>query len=206
MNQSHHNEVEAFCTQLFHNILNPLTVISLEMDNQQRKGPVLQGQMDTIIHHLTHLEYFVSLICENVKSQLFVKKFSVNDEVEQALEIVSYKAKRANVQLLSLLLHEVVLHADKLKFHQLLLEVFLFFLDAAGIPEIPSYEITEKKIEVTLEKKKKDFFLSFAVYGIPFDDEKKKIIEQKFKTEFNANSFTRNGKEKNELVIKFKGI
>lgn len=206
MNQPHGNEVELFCATLFHNILNPLTVISLEMDNQQRKGPVLQLQMDTIIHHLTHLEYFVSMVCENIKPNFFIKKFSVNEEIEQILEILAYKAKRANVQLLSLLLQEVSFHANQLKFHQLLLQTFLFFIEAAGISEIPSYEELDKKIEITLEKKKKDFYISFNISHISFEMEKLLELEKQFQTEFKSRGWMRKEKDMKEWVMRFSEI
>lgn len=161
--------MENFSSTLFHNILNPLTVLSLEIDTYTKRGPTLQNQVDSMIHNLTHLEYFVSLLCEQVRPSSFVKQFSLNEEIETAIDIVSYSAKRKNVQLLTLLLHEIKLTGNQLHFHQLLLDLFEVFLKKAA-----GYEFTlpilkpdtEKVIEITLEKRSKTTGFSLTLSHI----------------------------------------
>lgn len=199
MNQHRSSEIETFSSQIFHNILNPLTVISLQVESEQKKGPLLQNQVDTVIHHLTHLEYFVSLLCENVKQQVFHKKFSVNEEIEQALEIIAYAAKRKHVQILSLLLHEIQYEGNQLKFHQLLLEFFQLFLSKHEDDD----EKNEKRIEITLEKKKLNFYLLFTIHQIEYNQETLSEIKKKFEHEFGVTCTIKENAEKIEFLYKF---
>lgn len=202
MNSGPNHEVENFCSTLFHNILNPLTVISLELDTDQKKIPILQGQVDTMIHHLTHLEYFVSLLCQNIKPNTFIKNFSLNEEIEQALQIVSYKAKRQNVQLVSLLLHEVNIFGDQLKFHEYLIEMLELFLEDSSKNSLLS-ESESKKIEITLEKKKTTISLVFQLFSIPFFSPLFSEIQKRFQQEFSMKILLSKEKNKQKIVCKF---
>lgn len=192
-------EMETFCSTLFHNILNPLTVLSLEIDHQTRKAPTLQTQVDTMIHNLTHLEYFVSLLCEQVRPTSFVKLFSVNEEIETALEIVGYTAKRNNVQLLSLLLQEVTLTGNQLKFHQIILDLFALFLK-----DIPKDQ-TEKTLEITLEKRKKTWSLCFSIINLAVDTEMLKKVDAEIQNEFQGKLEVRELSQRYEVVLRFPG-
>lgn len=163
MTSNPNHEIENFGSILFHHILNPLTVISLELDAEQKKVPMLQEQVDTIIHHLSHLEYFVSLLCHNIKQNTFIKNFSLNEEIENILDILSYKAKKYHIHMVSLLLHEVSIYGDQLRFHEYLMSLFdLFFASPQND------EKNEKRIEVSLEKKKNTIFLTFQIMALPF--------------------------------------
>lgn len=190
-------EMETFCSTLFHNILNPLTVLSLEIDHQTRKAPTLQTQVDTMIHNLTHLEYFVSLLCGQVRPSSFVKTFSVNEEIEMALEIVGYMAKRNNVQLLSLLLQEVSLTGNQLQFHQIILDVLGMFLKNI------SKDTEERTLEITLEKRKKSWSLSFLTTPGTIESEQVKKIEEIIQKEFYGKTEIRESSNSAELILRF---
>lgn len=192
------SEIKNFSSVLFHNILNPLTVLSLEIDHQHTTTPKLQNQVDTMLHYLTHLEYFVSLLCDNVKHHLFYKQISVNTEIEKALEIISYSAKQKRIQILSFFLSEVSLETNQLQFHQILLELFQIFLI-----DTEEDEPIDKKIEITLQKKKTHFYMSFSLFGISYETKKLLEIQDTFKKIYNTTS-TIQPKNKNTLfTLKF---
>ncbi len=185
MSETSLKEMETLSSNLFHNILNPLTVLSLQIDDQFRRGPNMQRQIDAMIHHITHLEYFVSLLCENITPTSFEKKFSVNEEIESALEITSYRAKKNNIQVLSLLLQETSLQGNQLQFHKLLLDLMSIFMNEAKLEENFDIEVVhEKKIEILLEKRKRNSVLIFSVTGIPVHEETLQDLRQLFEYAF----------------------
>ncbi len=206
MNQNNSDELKKVFIQLFHNILNPITVLSLEIDNQQSKTLILQTEINSVIYHITKLEYFVSSLSENFSPFLFIKKFSVNEEIEQLLEITSYLAKQTHVHISSLLLHEVYLHGNQMKFHQSLIQIFELLLFDRDKESKPLFEKKEKKIEITLEKKRDEFLLIFSFENINFDKEKIEkfqIIEQTLHNDFFMKS-TLHKNQKISLVFQSK--
>jgi hypothetical protein len=192
------SEIKNFSSVLFHNILNPLTVLSLEIDHQHTTTPKLQNQVDTMLHYLTHLEYFVSLLCENVKHHLFYKQISVNTEIEKALEIISYSAKQKRIHILSFFLSEVSLETNQLQFHQILLELFQIFLSLTD--DTPR---DNQKIEITLQKKKTHFCLSFSLFGISYETKKLLEIQDTFEKIYNTTSTIQSKNKTILFTIKF---
>ncbi len=200
MNQHNSNEIEKLCIQLFHNVLNPITVLSLEIDNQSNKTLTLQTEINAVIYHITKLEYFVSSISEHVSEQIFFKKFSVNQEIEQILEIISYISQQRNVHISSLLLHEVMFVGNQLKFHQFILQIFELLILASNPHEMVISREKERKIELTLEKKKREFFFTFSLENIGFEKEKM----EKFHTlekNFSSDLFFSTTLEKNKSIL-----
>lgn len=198
MQSNTRSDMKNYSSDLFHNILNPLTVLSLEIDHQHTTTPKLQNQVDTMLHYLTHLEYFVSMLCENVKQHFFYKQISVNTEIQNALEIIGYSAKQKNIQIISIFLSEVSLETNQLHFHQMLLELLHVFLFS---PEPnPSHN---QKIELTLQKKKTHFSICFSLTEILYDTNRFTQIQKKFEKNYSTTFQIKQNSEKSIITLKF---
>lgn len=202
MTSNSNHEIESFGSTLFHHILNPLTVISLELDAEQKKVPILQDQVDTMIHHLSHLEYFVSLLCQNIKPNTFIKSFSLNEEIENIIGILSYKAKKYHVQMVSLLLHEVSIYGNQLKFHEYIMSLFDIFFESAQGEGDTSSSIPTKRIEISLEKKKNTVFLGFETTVLPFSSPNFADIQRGLQQDFGMKILFTKEKLKQKIICK----
>lgn len=149
---------ENFSTELFHEVLNPLTVVSLQLDALQGGKKVdfghLNMHLDKIIHSLRHLEYFVRLLLETNSLPSLV--FSPDKEIRQVIDIVTYRAHKAGVQIIYQKKFIPHLRGDVLLFHQLIMKIVTHF-----IPVSPENQEL-KKLDITLTEKKQTLVISLS--------------------------------------------
>jgi signal transduction histidine kinase len=65
----------------------------------------------------------------------------LNEEIQQAIEILGYKARKAQVDVLFLSTEEIKIWGDSLKFHQVVVNLLSNAIDACQKIELPHKEI-----------------------------------------------------------------
>lgn len=118
----------------FHDLVNPLTAVSLHMEH------IKQGDLkdvEEIEEHITHatqalgrLEKFVEAIRKQLQHVSDHTTFSLTEELLQAVDILGYKARKSSVTIEVDTAQEVSMWGDPLKFHQIALNLLSNAIDA----------------------------------------------------------------------------
>jgi signal transduction histidine kinase len=129
----------------FHDLVNPLTAVSLNIEqlkqNESRDFSEIQINVDQAIKALDQLKHFVFTVNRHVKHKSTESEFSLNEEIQQAIEILGYKARKAQVDVLFLSTEEIKIWGDSLKFHQVVVNLLSNAIDACQKIELPHKEI-----------------------------------------------------------------
>jgi signal transduction histidine kinase len=102
---------------LIHDVANPLTAVSLNLDQLQDKNQsalVTQAQQS-----LQYLERYLDAARKQLKAQDTLMTFLVGDELHQVINILGHKAKQAGVKLQLDISGEPKLFGDAVKFSQI---------------------------------------------------------------------------------------
>ena len=119
---------------VFHDLINPLSAVSL---NLEQISAETSSQVASAKAHLnqaimaTHkMEGLIAGIKKQISREANINIFSLNEEIEQSLEILAYKARRSNVDLKMDSPKELKLQGDALKFSQVVTNLIANAIEA----------------------------------------------------------------------------
>lgn len=193
---------------LFHELANPLTALNLSMEQMSKdcsQNEAYKG-FENNIERATKAARKMGHFLKGVKKQLCHQEerrlFSLNNEIEEVLEIIEFKALRSKVNLIFRANKEFFLYNNSLKFHQVATNLISNAID--------SYDKKEKKsdIVISLKESSTKIFLSVKDGGCGLsDDERSKLFNSFFSTK-NYKKGTGLGLAmvKSIVEINFKGI
>lgn len=133
---THFAEFGKISAGLFHNLLNPLTAVSMavsRLDTSNNKNPLTKQARESVERAInaTHkMEHFIATVRKNIKTEEFLERFSVNTEVHDVLEMIRFKAGRFGVNCIFKPSQEVVMYGNCLKFNQVISNIVSNALDA----------------------------------------------------------------------------
>ncbi len=140
---------------LFHDLINPLNAVSLNMEklkNQTNEGQIQDaaGYVDKAIYTAKKLEDLVTAVRKQLARQENKSVFSLNKEIEYVLDVLSHKALKAKVTVHFESQSEIKMFGDAIKFNQAVLNLVANAID--------SYQGENKgkgarKVEVSLNEK-----------------------------------------------------
>jgi len=147
-------EIGRLTSGLFHDLVTPLSLVSLNLDQlkiQSKKYAGVNFQM-LIKQALTgtrHLENFIISARKQLQNQDIQKSFSLHAEIKQVIQMLAYKARTANIHIVFNRKDTIRQFGNPIKFSQFITNLMLNALDA--------YETIEKKhtprqITITLER------------------------------------------------------
>jgi signal transduction histidine kinase len=163
---------------VFHDLINPLTAISLTMEklkssNRQAildRGEVVSPQVseaseyvDKAVKATKKLEDLVIAVRKQLTRQENNTVFSLNEEIEYVIDVLSYKAQKAGVQIQFLPATTVTFFGDAIKFNQVALNLITNAIDAY---EDIVMGTNKKKIIVVLEEKHNAIVFSVEDFGM----------------------------------------
>lgn len=170
---------------LFHDILNPLTALSLNIQNledvNQKALPEVREAVDRAVRASKRIENSVTAIRKQLRTQESLTAFSPAQEITEALDLLEFKAQKENVALRSDISNEPLsLFGDPIKFYQIAVNLISNAIDSyAEVSHI------KESRNVTAVLKKEGTNLVFEVkdtgVGIPSENEEK-IFEPFFTT------------------------
>ncbi len=127
---------------LFHDLMNPLTAISLNIEKAKQEGVSQErlnesaGYMDKAVLAARKMEDFVGAVRKQIAKEEDLKNFSLAAEISEVMDVLSYKARAADVELKFYPRGEFRVFGDPVKWSQVALNLIANGIDAyADIPK-----------------------------------------------------------------------
>ncbi len=163
---------------LFHDLINPLTAVSLNLEQAKNAGETKQC-VNKAVRAAKKMEDMVTAVRKQLSREENKTLFSVNEEIAQALEVLSHKALKSAVAIRFFSRQEVKTYGDAVKFNQVALNLIANAID--------SYQGKDKNDTrtVTMSLSQNGDTIVFEVkdkgVGIP-EENKSKLFEPFFTT------------------------
>jgi len=153
---------------LFHDLVNPLNAISLNMEKVKNQEGNFVGEtkkyLDKAISATRKMEDFIMAVRKQISKDENKTLFSVNEEVKEVIGVLSYKALKAKVKIVLSSTGSIKTEGDAIKFSQVALNLIANAIDSYGeLGESHGKDHREVKIFLT----DKDGIISLTVkdYG-----------------------------------------
>ncbi len=116
---------------VFHDILNPLSVVALNIKElPSQTTPRLQECVDDAVKASRRIEQFMESLKKQVNVESIHERFSCNKEIEDAIRLFAYKARKHNVMVEFEANENLHLTGNPLKFHQIIANLISNALDS----------------------------------------------------------------------------
>jgi len=125
---------------IFHDLINPLTAVSLNLEQikTEADSKILSAKsyLSQALLATSKMESLISSIKKQISRESVIEDFSLNQESKQIIEILSYKAHRAQVNLKILTNKEIILNNDAIKFGQVITNLLANAIEACDEQEV----------------------------------------------------------------------
>lgn len=119
---------------IFHDLANPLTAISLNLEQVKAHEVPELSETHNYVQQAIEATRKMSKLVEAIRGELHHREgeseFSLNKEINEALNILSYRAKRAHVQLEFKQEADIKLFGSAIKFHQIVTNLVINAIEA----------------------------------------------------------------------------
>lgn len=179
---------------LFHDLMNPLTAVSLNMSRIKSEPGDGEGivnaklYLEKAMEATKRMEEFILAVRKQMSNQENKTFFSLNDEIKQVVEILSYKATKADVKINFSSQQEIKTYADAVKFSQVAANLVVNAIDAYEGMEKCSDGDPSKEVAIILSKEKEtiNLIVKDKGKGIP-----KECVSKIFDMYFTTKGFDR---------------
>jgi signal transduction histidine kinase len=128
---------------LFHDLINPLTAVSLNLQQIKQHDPQADNAgLDQALAAAAKMEEFILSIKKQIKKESTDTIFTPAEEIKQIIALLSYRSRHNHLKLRYKLDQNIKLFGDSLKFGQIILNLIVNAHDA--IPESTTGQITIK--------------------------------------------------------------
>ena len=182
---------------LFHDLINPLTAVSLNMEKLKQGGQLIHDHpvsvagdserlsvsqaaeyVDKAVQAAGKLEDLVVSVRKQLARQENNAIFSLSEEIYHVIDVLSYKAKKAGVVIQYVPAHDAKTFGDAVKFNQVALNLIANAIDA-----YEDIQSQGKIILVSLQEKNGNIIFSVKDSGMGIPKENmQKIFEPFFTT------------------------
>ncbi len=119
---------------IFHDLINPLTAISLNINqlsiSKETKKVDTKECLNRAITASKRMESFIHAVRKQIQSQEIYTTFSLNFEINEALQILAYKARMAKVELLVKATCDVQMYGNPLYINRIITNLVSNSIDA----------------------------------------------------------------------------
>ncbi len=120
---------------LFHDLVNHLSLISLNLDRLNDKSKHLKQQeikqlLDRAVSGMNRLEDFVMTAKKQMQNQEVLQDFSLRKEINQVIKLLSYKEKKSQIKVLFHYEKDIQMFANPIKLTQVMTNLIMNALDA----------------------------------------------------------------------------
>jgi len=176
---------------IFHDLINPLTAISLNLEQIKDEG------VDKILNAKSYLgqallathkmEDLIAGIKKQIQKESNLVIFTINEEIGQIIQILAYKARRANMLINFEASGEIKLYGDPVKFGQIISNLLANAIEASEekteIKENEENSGDKKEILIRLGQNENQVIITVSDRGIGILPENQiKIFEPFFST------------------------
>jgi signal transduction histidine kinase len=163
---AHFAEIGRLTSGVFHDLINPLTAVSLNLEKLNKTSTEEWNNSKKNIKYAIQSTKLIQDLMNSLKNQIsqqeIKQNFSINKTIKDVIQIVSYKARLARVEIETKEEKEIsFLHGNPLKFHQALSNLISNAIDAYD--QIKSNN--HKKIELRLTNRSQDLLLEIQDWG-----------------------------------------
>jgi len=149
---------------LFHDITNYLTALSLNLEmakeNREQEAGNTRNYLEQAMKTSSKMEDFVQAIQKQLKNQNNKIKFSLVQEIEQAIQVLGYRSKSHSVEIVFFYDEDCFLFGNNFKFIQIITNIISNAIDSySGI------DSADKKVEIRLEKNNEAIVISVKDRG-----------------------------------------
>ena len=134
---------------IFHDLINPLTAVALNLEQikteTDNKIVSAKSYLSQALLATNKMEGLISSIKKQIARENSISLFSLNKEIEQTIQILSYKIRRAQVNLNFKAEEEITLEGDAVKFSQIITNLLANAIEACE-------ETDTREIKLSLEK------------------------------------------------------
>lgn len=163
-------------TGLFHDLVNPLTAVSLNIERIEGQ-PETKEYLDRAIKATKRMENFISAVRKQMSHQESKALFSLTKEIQQAIQILSYKARKADIKVTFSPNENIQMYGDPIKFSQIITNLINNAIDAYA----KINQGKKREIEINLKEKNGIINLSVEDWGCGIS---KEIINKIFQPFF----------------------
>jgi len=170
---------------IFHDLINPLNAVSLnitELDRISRNSKSIQSKkcLEHAISASKRMESFISAIKRQMQSQENKMKFDIKDEVTEVIQILSHKARKAQVDIIINIPDRTYLFSNPLYINRVLTNLISNAIDAY---EHKSIKAKKKIVIISTKTDTKQLTIEVSDFGIGIDKTNlDKIFEPFFTT------------------------
>lgn len=167
---------------LFHDLASPLTSISLNLsqleNNKKENLKKTKSHLQSALSASKKLERFIQAIKKQYSQQEQKENFSLNEEIENSIEILDFQARKEKINIEFTAEKEIFTYGNPLKFNQLITNLINNAIDAYD-----GIEKKNKKIIISLAKEKNNFIITVEDQASGIDQQNlEKIFEPLFTT------------------------
>jgi two-component system C4-dicarboxylate transport sensor histidine kinase DctB len=175
---------------LFHDLVEPLNLVSLNLDmlnekNEELKQQEIKRLVERAVIGTKRLEKFVIAARKQMQNQEVLQVFSLKNEINQIIEILLYKAQKAHVKVAFIAEKDIATFGNPIKFNHVITNLIINALDSYD-SEIKR----DKRIEIVLQESNKHAKLNIHDWGIGIPTNNLSRIFDPFFTTKNINKGT----------------
>ncbi len=172
-------EFGRLATGVFHDLINPLTVVSLNLRQMRNASDQYNSQsLDLALKGAERMEQYIDTAKKQLQNQTNVTKFLLNKEIENLISLFRYRLHKTNIKLTFHHQQKIMIYGDIIKLHQALTNILSNAIDAYS-----SSRKTNKQIDITLSKNNGLVNIMIKDYGNGIQsDHLQKIFEPMFTT------------------------
>lgn len=153
---------------IFHDIVNPLTAVTLTVEqiNQLPRTTPSRSQLQRLRRSVRRIEQFMTAARRQLQQQPVREHFCLNEEIETAIDITAYKAKRALVTVHFFAEHQVYLYGNPVKCYQAISNLISNAIDAYDDQDDCAPIYTTREVWLTVQRTARTAELVVRDWGI----------------------------------------
>ncbi len=156
------SEFGKLASGLFHDLVNPLTTVSLNLESLHSKKDLkeMHELLESARAGTKQLEGFLGAARKQIQQQKTQQQFTLQEEIDQALQMLHYKARENQVKVEFHPGETIYYFGDPVKFYQVILNLVSNAIDAHE-----GNNKQAKTVQILLEKKNKEVILQIKDNG-----------------------------------------
>jgi signal transduction histidine kinase len=166
-------------TGLFHDLVSPLMAVSFNIDRIKKSADndehlkVIKEDIERAKNAVSRMEHLVTMTRKHFSNQTTIECFSINKEIVEIVEMLSYKTKRNNIRVVIESEEERFMKGNPVSFGQIISNLISNAIEAYD----DLYKRENNEIRISIEEKDSCMIIKVEdnAEGIP-DDIKEKIF------------------------------
>lgn len=155
-------------TGIFHDLMNPLNSVIAnvsQLESNNTTLPEVKAYLEKAVAASRRMGDFLGTIRKQIRVSDHSERFLINKELQDALDILKYKAREAGVVFLIQNNQELYTFGNPLRFHQVALNLISNAIDASETKRLLTRDTAELIITISLLQKSDQALLQITDHG-----------------------------------------